>query len=150
MSMPTKLSLVFLGLILGGTALLAAAGYLTMVSARSDLQEVADEAAISGVLALASNKERGAATAQREAAIAASNIITSRIEGAWVSITPKDDDLALSVRISAPHQARILGLSGPIEVVGAARYLSPAQQDFAQASENGWNHKLRMSQNVPH
>jgi hypothetical protein len=135
--MPTKLGLVFLGLVFGGTALLAtdAAGYLTMVSARSHLQEVADDAAISGVLALASNKARRIAAAQHEAAIAARNIITSRIDDAWVSITSKDDDLGLSVRISVPQQPRILGLSGPVEVVGTARYIPPGEQQLAQA---GW------------
>jgi hypothetical protein len=150
--MPTKLGLVFLGLMFGGTALLAtgATSYLIAVSARSHLQQVADDAAISGVLALASNKARGLATAQREAAIAAGNTITSRIDDAWVSITPKDDDLALSVRISVPQQPHILGLSRPVEVVGTARYITPAQQQFAQANENGLNHKLLMSQNVPH
>jgi hypothetical protein len=75
--MPTKLGLVFLGLVFAGAALLAggAASYLTMVSARSHLQNVAEDAAISAVLALASNKDRGLATAQREATIAASNTI---------------------------------------------------------------------------
>jgi len=50
--MPTKLGLVFLGLAFGGIAVLAggSAQYLTSVSARSHLQEVADDAAISGVL----------------------------------------------------------------------------------------------------
>jgi hypothetical protein len=141
MSMPTKLGLVFLGLTFGGTTLLgiSSAQYLTTVSARSQLQEVADEAAISGVLALASNQGRGIATAQYEAGIAASHIITSRIDGAWSSVTPRDD-LTLSVRISASQQPGILGLGEPVEVVGTARYLPPGQQQFAQASE--WRSSL--------
>src|SRR5262245_58794008 len=135
MSMPTKSGLAFLGLIVGGLLAIGAAQYLTTVSARSHLQEVADEAAISGVLALASNHERGSATAEHEAAIAAGNIVTNRINGAWVSITPMDD-LTLSVRISAPQQPHLLGQGEPVEVVGTATYIPPEQQQYAQARQS--------------
>jgi hypothetical protein len=137
MSMPTKSGLVFLGFMFAGSALLAGAGaqYLTIVSAHSHLQEVADEAAISGVLALASNNDRGSAAAQHKAAMAAGNIVTNRINGAWVSITP-GDDLTLSVRISAPQQPHVLGWGEPVEVVGTARYIPPEQEQYAQASQS--------------
>jgi hypothetical protein len=137
--MPTKLGRVFLGLTFGGTTLLgiSAAQYLTTVSARSHMQKVADDAAISGVLALVSNQDRGIARAQYEAAIAASHIITRRIDGAWSSVTP-GDDLTLSVRISASQQPGILGRGEPVEVVGTARYLPPGQQQEALANRLNW------------
>jgi hypothetical protein len=146
MSMPTKLGLVFLGLTFGGTTLLgiSAAQYLTTVSARSHVQQVADDAAISGVLALASNKDRGIAMAQYEAAIAASHIITSRIDGAWSSVTPRDD-MTLSVRISTSQQAGILGLGGAVEVVGTARYLPPGQRQEALADRLNWKTQYAQS-----
>ena len=103
---------------------------------RSRLQEVADNAAVSGVLVLASNTERGPTVARQEATVAARNSIPDRFDAAWSTVEP-GDDLTLSVHIAAPQQSRVLGFlqaDRPVEVIGNARYLPPAQHQETHAS----------------
>ena len=69
---------------------------------RSKLQQIADDAAISGVLALASNTQRGAYVAQHEATVAVTNQIERKIDRAGILVRPSSADSAVSVEVSAP------------------------------------------------
>jgi hypothetical protein len=128
---------------LGGALTIASVEYARV---HSQLQNVADDAAISGVFALASNAERGTTAAQHEAFIAASHVITG-VDGAWSTIAPSDD-LTISVRISAPQQSRLLGLiknGSPVEVIGTATYLPPTQHQEALANRLYWKPRYAQS-----
>jgi hypothetical protein len=97
----------------------------------------------SGLFAFASNTERGTTSAQHEASIAASHVIVNRVDGAWSTIAPSDD-LTISVRLSAPQQSRLLGFTqsgSPVEVIGTATYLPPAQHQEALANRLYWKPK---------
>jgi hypothetical protein len=138
----------WLALIVGFISLCGLGGVLAIDSIeyareRSQLQKVADDAAISGVLALASNIERGTTAAQHEAFIAASHAIVNRVDGVWSTIAP-GDELTMSVRISAPQQSRLLGFiesASPVEVIGTATYFPPAQHQEALANRLYWKPK---------
>jgi hypothetical protein len=141
----------WLALIVGFISLCGLGGVLAIDSIeyareRSQLQKVADDAAISGVLALASNIERGTTAAQHEAFIAASHVI-NRVDGAWGTIAPSDD-LTISVRLSVLQRSRLLGFiqnESPVEVVGTATYLPPPQPQEALANRLYWKPKYAQS-----
>ena len=109
---------------------------------RSKLQQIADDAAIAGVLALASNGQRGAYVAQHQATVAVTNQIESKIDRADILVRPSSPDSIVSVEVSAPAQSPLHALlhnGKPVTVVGMASYLPPAQPQ--QALENrlhGW------------
>jgi uncharacterized membrane protein len=142
----------WLALIVGFISLCGLGGVLAIDSIeyareRSQLQKVADDAAISGVVALASNIERGTTAAQHEAFVAASHVIANRVDGVWGTIAPSDDS-TLSVHISAPQQAHLLGFmhtGTPVEVIGKASYVPPAQHQEALANRLNWKLKYAQS-----
>jgi len=109
---------------------------------RSKLQQIADDAAISGVLALASNTQRGAYVAQHEATAAVTNQIERKIDRAGVLVRPSNADSAVSVEVSAPSQSSlhaILHNGKPVTVIGTANYLPPAQpQEMLANRLRGW------------
>jgi hypothetical protein len=109
---------------------------------RSKLQQIADDAAISGVLALASNTQRGAYVAQHEATVAVTNQIERKIDRAGILVRPSSADSAVSVEVSAPLQSPLQALlhnGKPVTVIGAANYLPPAQPQEVLANRlRGW------------
>ena len=117
---------------------------------RAELQQIADDAAISGVLALASNTQRGAYVAQHEATVAVTNQIERKIDRAGILVRPSSADSAVSVEVSAPLQSPLQALlhnGKPVTVIGAANYLPPAQpQEVLENRLHGWRNYARSGQ----
>jgi len=132
---------VAFGMAIGWGAVLALDA-VDQARTRSKLQQIADDAAISGVLALASNTQRGAYVAQHEATAAVTNQIERKIDRAGVLVRPSNADSAVSVEVSAPSQSSlhaILHNGKPVTVIGAANYLPPAQPQEVLANRlRGW------------
>jgi hypothetical protein len=119
---------VAFGIAIGWGAVLALDA-VDQARTRSKLQQIADDAAISGVLALASNTQRGAYVAQHEATVAVTNQIERKIDRAGILVRPSSADSAVSVEVSAPLQSPLQALlhnGKPVTVIGAANYLPPA------------------------
>ena len=95
---------------------------------RSKLQQIADDAAISGVLALASNTQRGAYVAQHQATVAVTNQIERKIDRAGILVRPSSAD-----------SDRIRGGLGAVAVIAAS---APAQR---KASHCDWYGELLAS-----
>jgi hypothetical protein len=118
--------------------------------ARSTLQQLADDAAISGVLALASNAQRGANVAQHAATVAVTNQIESKIDRAGILVRPSSPDSIVSVEVSAPSQSplhTLLHNGKPVTVTGTANYLPPAQPQEVLANRfRGWRNYAQSKQ----
>jgi hypothetical protein len=108
---------------------------------RSRLQNVADDAAVAGVLMLASFAEQEPGVAQRAATKAATDQVIGRTGANPISVRPSSTSLTVSVEVSAPPLP-IYGLlhnAMPVDVIGTARYSPPAQQPEALANRlRGW------------
>jgi hypothetical protein len=116
---------------------------------RSKLQQIADDAAIAGVLALASNGQRGY-VAQHQATVAVSNQIESKIDRAGILVRPSSADSIVSVEVSAPSQSSLHALlhnGKPVTVIGKANYLPPAQpQEVLENRFHGWRNYAQSGQ----
>ena len=134
---------VALGVVIGWGVVLALDA-VEQARTRSTLQQLADDAAISGVLALASNAQGGANVAQHEATVAVTNQIESKIDRAGILVRPSSADSAVSVEVSAPSKSPLHALlhnGKPVTVIGTANYLPPAQPQEVLAN------RLRGSRN---
>ena len=110
---------------------------------RLQFQEIADDAAISGVLVLA-DSVGPAEKVQHEAAVAATNQVTSRIPDARSTVTPSTTDKSVSVHLSAAGYPRLFGLirsANPINVVGTASYVPPRQPQTHLTNRLDWKLK---------
>jgi hypothetical protein len=113
------------GLGLGGVLIF---DVITQARVHATLQKAADDAAISGVLALAS--ERDPAAAQHDATATAAREVANRFPGAQITVNSSSSDLKTSVEIAAPASPRLLGFlhsGSQIDVSSTASYLPPAQ-----------------------
>jgi hypothetical protein len=112
---------------------------------RSKLQQMADDAAIAGVLALASN-----GLAQHQATVAVTNQIESKINRAGILVRPSTADSIVSVEVSAPSQSSLHALlhnGEPVTVIGMANYLPPAQpQEVLENRLHGWRNYAQSGQ----
>jgi hypothetical protein len=115
---------VALGVVIGSSVVLALDA-VEQARTRSKLQQIADDAAISGVLALASNAQREAYVARHEATVAVTNQVESKIDGAGILVRPESAGSTVSVEVSAPLQS-LLHNGKPVTVIGKANYLSPS------------------------
>jgi hypothetical protein len=117
---------------------------------RSKLQQMADDAAIAGVLALASNGQRGSYVAQHQATVAVTNQIESKINRAGILVRPSTADSIVSVEVSAPSQSSLHALlhnGEPVTVIGMANYLPPAQpQEVLENRLHGWRNYAQSGQ----
>jgi hypothetical protein len=111
---------------------------------RSQLQEVADSAALAGVLALASNPNQEAGVANRAATIAATQEVEKRTGPGAVAflVKPsKSDDLTISVHLSEPELSTLHAFlyGAPPDVVGHANYSPPTDPQPQMANRlHGW------------
>ncbi len=114
-----------IGAIAGCVGAVLALDAIEHTRVRSQLQNVADSAALAGVLALASNHE--ADDAQRAATRAAKQNIEKTTHPGAVAflVAPSKSDMTVSVRLSEPESSRLHSLLyGPAtDVVGHANYL---------------------------
>lgn len=125
--LPLMVALVALsGLGVGGVLIFDS---VTQARLHANLQKAADDAAISGVLALAS--ERDPSAAQHEATVTASREVANRFPGARIVVNSSSSDLKTTVEIAAPAPAPLLPgfLQGGshVDVSSTATYLPPAQ-----------------------
>ncbi len=110
---------------------------------RSRLQSMAEDAAISAVLALASDAVKGGNVADDGAAKAAAEEITPKVErGAHVQVRSSSIDASVAVEISAPSRSWLSGFlhgGAPIGVTAHATYEGPAQKQAPSANRlRGW------------
>jgi hypothetical protein len=120
---------VALGMVIGCGAVLVLDA-ADQARTRSKLRQIADDAAIAGVLALASNGQRGAYVAQHHATVVVTNQIKSKIDRAGILVWPSSADSIVSVEVSMPSQSSwhaLLHQGKLVTVVGMANYLPPAQ-----------------------
>jgi hypothetical protein len=136
---------VALGVVIGSSVVLAL-DEVEQARTRSKLQQIADDAAISGVLALASNAQREAYVAQHEATVAVTNQVESKIDGAGILVRPESTGSTVSVEVSAPLQS-LLHNGNPVTVTGKANYLPPAQpQEVLVNRLHGWRNYAQYKQ----
>ena len=140
---------VALGMVIGcGVVLVLDAA--DQARTRSKLQQMADDAAIAGVLALASNGQRGSYVAQHQATVAVTNQIESKINRAGILVRPSTADSIVSVEVSAPSQSSLHALlhnGKPVTVIGMANYLPPAQpQEVLENRLHGWRNYAQSGQ----
>jgi acyl-CoA synthetase (AMP-forming)/AMP-acid ligase II len=140
---------VALGMVIGCGAVLVLDA-ADQARTRSKLQQIADDAAIAGVLALASNGQRGTYVAQQQATVAATNQIESKIDRAGILVRPSSADSIVSVKVSAPSQSSLHALlhnGKPVTVIGMANYLPPAQpQEALENRLHGWRNYAQSGQ----
>ena len=109
---------------------------------RSQLQEVADNAALAGVLALASNPNQEAA--MRAATVAATQEVEKRADPGAVTflVAPSKSDLAVSVRVSSPEPSRLYAFlhgANPTDVVSHANFSPPTDPQPRMTNRlHGW------------
>jgi hypothetical protein len=151
--MPRKLVIPFLGstyrwvvglvsLVAIGWGAVIALDTVDQARMRSRLQNIADDAAVAGVLMLASLAEQGPDVAQRAATKAATDQVIGRTGANPISVRPSSSNLTVSVEVSAPSPLRISGLlhdATAIDVIGTASYLPPVEQPELLANRlRGW------------
>jgi Flp pilus assembly protein TadG len=119
-------------------AILASAGLvvigldgLAQIQARSQLQQLADDAALAGVAALQDNSGETASQRQQEAAVAANQTVTDTAAGADAKVTTSLAPIYVSVELSQTS-GLLRTINGPLQVVGRAGYLAPPVSDDQQ------------------
>ncbi len=109
--------------------------------ARAGLQEIANEAALAGLMSLKDSV--GQSDAQRaDAAIAASRAVTDRIGDAQASVSASVAPVAVSVVLSERKPGLLGHINGSIYVVGKAGYLSPSPDGSQVRLRNRLNWKI--------
>jgi hypothetical protein len=135
------LAVGLMGAIAGCVGAVLALDAIEHTRVRSQLQNVADSAALAGVLALASNQET--ADAQRAATLAATQDVEKRTHPGAVAflVEPSKSDMTVSVRLAEPESSKLHSLlyGPPTDVVGHANYL-PATDPQPQTANRlqGW------------
>lgn len=114
-----------IGAIAGCVGVVVALDAIEHTRIRSQLQNVADSAALAGVLALASTQETD--DAQRAATLAARQDVEKRTRPRAVAffVEPSKSDMTVSVRLAERKSSRLHSLlfGHPTDVVGHANYL---------------------------
>jgi hypothetical protein len=111
---------------------------------RSQLQEVADSAALAGVLALASKTNQETGVAKRAATIAATQEVEKRTDLGAVAflVEPSKSDLTVSVRVPEREPSRLHAFmygAHPTDVAGHANYSPPIDPQPRMANRlHGW------------
>ncbi len=107
----------------------------------SNLQEIANEAALAAVMSL--RDSIGQSDAQRaDAAVAASRAVTDRIRDAQASVSASIAPVAVSVALSERKTGLLGRINGIIDVVGKAAYLPPSSDGSQVPLHNRLNWKI--------
>jgi carbohydrate-binding DOMON domain-containing protein len=114
----------------GAAVFVIALDGLEQIHARSQLQQLADNAAMAGVQALQDSAGQTAPQRQ-EAAIAASRAVTDTTASTDTKVTTSIAPIYVSVEL-VQTSGLLRRINGPLQVVGQAGYLAPALSDDQQ------------------
>jgi len=109
--------------------ILLALDSVEQIHAQRHLQRIADDAALAGVQALQESAGRNE-TQRREAAFAASRAVTEE-NTASATVTTSLEPIYVSVELSQ-SSGLLRRINGPLDVVGQAGYVPPAQSSIEQ------------------
>jgi Flp pilus assembly protein TadG len=120
----------FFAALAGALVLLIGLDVFDRVHARSQLQQLADIAALAGVQALQHSAGQNE-TQRREAAVAASRAVTDGFGSASATFTASIAPIYVSVELSQ-SSGWLRRINGRLDVVGKAGYLPPSQANDAR------------------